>query len=95
MHDHVKRLPNRNFNTPRANFGHLTIFCARRGGNFTGKAFLRMGNLTFAWVVGGEIEPLVSGFKRLVVRKGGFPLSRNFYARTDVNFNWLYVRKLK
>ena len=21
--------------------------------------------------------------------KGGFPLSRNFYVRTDVNFNWL------
>ena len=27
--------------------------------------------------------------------KGGFPLSRNFYVRTDVNFNWLYVRELK
>ena len=27
--------------------------------------------------------------------KGGFPLSRNFYVRTDVNFNWLYVRKLR
>ena len=27
--------------------------------------------------------------------KGGFPLSRNFYVRTDVNLNWLYVRKLK
>ena len=27
--------------------------------------------------------------------QGGFPLSRNFYARTDVNFNWLNVRKLK
>ena len=27
--------------------------------------------------------------------KGGFALSRNFYVRTDVNFNWLYVRKLK
>ena len=27
--------------------------------------------------------------------QGGFPLSRNFYVRTDVNFNWLYVRKLK
>ena len=27
--------------------------------------------------------------------KGGLPLSRNFYVRTDVNFNWLYVRKLK
>ena len=26
--------------------------------------------------------------------KGGFPLSRYFYVRTDVNFNWLYVRKL-
>ena len=26
---------------------------------------------------------------------GGFPLSRNFYVRTDVNFNWLYLRKLK
>ena len=24
--------------------------------------------------------------------KGGFPLSRNFYVRTDVNLNWLYVR---
>ena len=22
-----------------------------------------------------------------------YPLSRNFYVRTDVNFNWLYVRK--
>ena len=29
------------------------------------------------------------------VSKGGFPLSRNFYVRTDINFNWLYVRKLK
>ena len=27
--------------------------------------------------------------------KGGFSLSRNFYVRTDVHFNWLYVRKLK
>ena len=27
--------------------------------------------------------------------KGGFPLSRNFYVRTDVNFNWLYVHELK
>ena len=27
--------------------------------------------------------------------KGGFPLLRNFYVRTDVNFNWLYVHKLK
>ena len=24
--------------------------------------------------------------------KGGFPPSRIFYVRTDVNFNWLYVR---
>ena len=31
----------------------------------------------------------------IYARKGGFPLSRNFYVRTDVNFNWLYVRKLK
>ena len=30
-----------------------------------------------------------------VVLKGGFSLSRNFYVRTDVNFNRLYVRKLK
>ena len=30
-----------------------------------------------------------------IITKGGFPLSRNFYVRTDVNFNWLYVRKLK
>ena len=29
----------------------------------------------------------------LLESKGGFPLSRNFYVRTDVNFNWLYVRK--
>ena len=29
----------------------------------------------------------------LSVSKGGFPLSRNFYVRTDVNFNWLYVCK--
>ena len=27
--------------------------------------------------------------------KGGFKLSRNFHVRTDVNFNWLYVRKFK
>ena len=27
--------------------------------------------------------------------KDGFPLSRNFYVRTDVNFNWLYVRIIK
>ena len=33
--------------------------------------------------------------KKKDLRKGGFPLSRNFYVRTDVNFNWLYVRKLK
>ena len=25
--------------------------------------------------------------------KGGFPLWRNFYVPTDVNFNWLYMRK--
>ena len=25
--------------------------------------------------------------------EGGFPLSRNFYVRTDVNLNWLYTRK--
>ena len=31
----------------------------------------------------------------IYARKGGFPLSRNFYVRTDINFNWLYVRKLK
>ena len=30
-----------------------------------------------------------------VSSKGGFPLSRNFYVRTDVNLNWLDVRKLK
>ena len=29
------------------------------------------------------------------ILEGGLPLSRNFYVRTDVNFNWLYVRKLK
>ena len=29
------------------------------------------------------------------ILEGGFPLSRNFYVRTDVNFKWLYVRKLK
>ena len=29
------------------------------------------------------------------ITKGGFPLPRNFYVRTDVNLNWLYVRKLK
>ena len=37
---------------PRANPGHLTIFCARGVGNLTGKAFPGVGNLTFAW--GGE-----------------------------------------
>ena len=66
----LTRRSNRNFNIPRANFGHLTIFYARKRGNLTGKAFLRMGNLTFAWVVGGKIEPLLSGFKRLVAREG-------------------------
>ena len=30
-----------------------------------------------------------------ILPKGGFPLSHNFYVRMDVNFNWLYVRKLK
>ena len=30
---------------------------------------------------------------RIYSNKGGFPLSQNFYVRTDVNFNWLYVRK--
>ena len=33
--------------------------------------------------------------QRKCLSKGGFQLSRNFYVRTDVNFNWLYVRKLK
>ena len=36
-----------------------------------------------------NVQPLASK------DKGGFPLSRNFYVRTDVNFNSLYVRKLK
>ena len=30
-----------------------------------------------------------------VMPEGGFPLPRNFYMRSDVDFNWLYVRKLK
>ena len=38
----------------------------------------------------------IAEFEKLRVQfwtKGGFPLSRNFYLRMDVNFNWLYVRK--
>ena len=49
----LMRRSNRNFNTPsrpRENPEHLTIFCARGVGNLTGKAFLGVGNLTFAWV---------------------------------------------
>ena len=38
-----------------------------------------------------EIQPVVAINDGL----SGFPLPRNFYVRTDVNFNWLYVRKLK
>ena len=34
-------------------------------------------------------------FANIFMAKGGFPLSRNFYVRRDVDFNWLYVRKLK
>ena len=41
---------------PRANPGHLTIFCARGVGNLTGKAFPRVGNLTFAWVGWGKLR---------------------------------------
>ena len=41
---------------PRANPGHLTIFCARGVGNLTGKAFLGVGNLTFAWVGWGKLN---------------------------------------
>ena len=38
---------------PRANPGHLTIFCARGVGNLTDKAFPGVGNLTLpGW--GGE-----------------------------------------
>ena len=33
--------------------------------------------------------------KTTIPPEGGFPLSHNFYVHTDVNFNWLYVRKLK
>ena len=38
---------------------------------------------------------IVLHVRRALQHKGGFPLSRNFYVRTDVNLNWLYVRKLK
>ena len=61
------RRSNRNFNIPpppppRANPGHLTIFCARGVGNLTDKAFPGVGNLTLpGWVE--KIEPEVSGFK--------------------------------
>ena len=51
------RRSNRNFNIPpRANPGHLTIFCARGVGNLTGKAFPGVGNLTFAWVGWGKLN---------------------------------------
>ena len=42
-----------------------------------------------------EYVHLNKRFDPLWSSKGGFPLSRNFYVRTDVNLNWLYVRKLK
>ena len=32
-------------------------------------------------------------YSEIFLPKGGFPLSRNFYVRTDVNFNWLHARK--
>ena len=50
----LMRRSNRNFNIPpRANPGHLTIFCARGVGNLTDKAFPGVGNLTLpGW--GGE-----------------------------------------
>ena len=41
---------------PRANPGHLTIFCARGVGNLTGKSFPGVGNLTFAWVGWGKLN---------------------------------------
>ena len=49
---------NGNFNIPppRANPGHLTTFCAWGVGNLTGKAFLGVGNLTFAWVGWGKLN---------------------------------------
>ena len=52
------RRSNRNFNIPppRANPGHLTIFCARGVGNLTGKSFPGVGNLTFAWVGWGKLN---------------------------------------
>ena len=34
-----------------------------------------------------------NSFVTIGAYKGGFPLSRNFYVRTDVKFYWLYVRK--
>ena len=53
----LMRRSNRNFNIPpRANPGHLTIFCARGVGNLTGKAFPGVGNLTFAWVGWGKLN---------------------------------------
>ena len=67
----LMRRSNRNFNIPppppRANPGHLTIFCARGVGNLTDKAFPGVGNLR--WVGGVEkIEPEVSGFKFFFLR---------------------------
>ena len=43
----------------------------------------------------GKTDPKSKFDLTFVVIKGGFPLSRNFYVRTDVTFKWLYVRKLK
>ena len=40
--------------SPRANPGHLTIFCARGLGNLICKAF--QGDLTFAWVWWGKLN---------------------------------------
>ena len=44
----------------------------------------------------GKLElAILSDAFAIVASKGGFPLSRNFYVRTDVKFNGPYVRKLK
>ena len=51
-------------------------------------------SVDFIIVAGKRYERELNG-RRFYSRKGGFPLSRNFYVRTDINFNWLYVRKLE
>ena len=55
-----------------------------------------MENINFERGPKGTVKVYFTNLQvKVYFTKGGFPLSRNFYIRTDVNFNWLYMHKLK